>query len=186
MEERQVKGIWFLDLAKVVRKMRDLPWERYLTGEDMEMINANILPAQWYPLELYDHLGSAAFDLVGEGKTENAQVFGRFMVDRILEDEAMKRLLLVGDPLEGIKRFNMFRTKVMNFGEQSTKQVGDKKVLLEIFWPPDQHGILAFVHDIAGRLGRLIELNGGKNVKITFSDQDLDNNNSLQYTIEWE
>jgi len=186
MDEVRVKGIWFLDFAKMVRKLSDLPWSRYLTPEDLAIIQGHILPSQWYPADLYQRLGVAAFELVGQGKPENAQVAGRAFVERMINDEALGPFLKTGEPERAIQNFTAIYRKLLTLGEARSEKIGERRLRFTIHWRKGQIGIFPFVHNFAGFLFRLVEVNSGKNMKIVFDDQRLDERESLAYEIEWE
>lgn len=186
MEEVRVKGIWFLDFAKMVRKLGALPWSRYLTPEDLAVIQGNILPSQWYPGDFYQRLGVAAFELVGQSKSENAQLAGRAFVERMINDEALGPFLKAGEPGLAIQHFVTIYRRLFTLGEARLDKIGEKRLHYTITWRKGQVGLFPFVHNFAGFLIRLAEVNGGKQVKISFDDQNLDERDSLAYEIQWE
>jgi hypothetical protein len=185
-KELRVKGIFFTDLVKMARKFKELPWEKYLTPEDLQVIRGNILPSEWYPGDLYQRLGVAAFDLVGQSKPENAQILGRAFLDRMIEEGGLQRFLLLGDPERALLNLTTIRARQITLGEASQVKVADRRIRYSMQWNRGQVGMLPFVHNIAGVLGRLVERNGGKNAKITFDDQNLGQRDSIDYEISWE
>jgi uncharacterized protein (TIGR02265 family) len=186
MDEVRVKGIWFLDFAKMVRKLDDLPWSRYLTPEDLEIIRGDILPSQWYPADLYQRLGVAAFELVGQGKPENAQAAGRAFVERMINDEVLGPFLKTGEPGLAIQHFITIYRRLLTLGEARVEKTGEKRLRFTVHWRKGQIGIFPFIHNFAGFLFRLVEVNGGRQVKIAFDDQNLEERDSIEYDLQWQ
>lgn len=186
MPELSVKGVWFTDFAKMVHKFKDLPWNRYLTPEDLKIIQGRILPAQWYPLELYQWVAIAAFELVGQGKPEMAQLAGRLFMDQLVADEALRPFLNSQDPERALQNFVSIHQRLMTLGEVHYRKLADRKVLYTITWTKPWKGLFPFVHNFAGFLIRLVELNGGKQVQLTFDDQHLEEKSGLDYLVQWQ
>ena len=186
MPELSVKGIWFADYAKMVSKLKDLPWERYLTPEDLKVIEGRILPAQWYPLDLYQRIAIAAFELVGKGKPEMAQLAGRNFLDQLAADEALKPFLNSGDPERALQHFTAIHKRLITLGDAHYEKIAARRIRYTITWNKPWKGLFPFVHNFAGFLIRLVEVNGGKQVKIAFDDQKLDERDRLNYDLQWE
>lgn len=186
MPDQSVKGIWFADYAKMVSKLKDLPWERYLTPEDLKLIQDRILPAQWYPVELYQRIAIAAFELVGQGKPEMAQLAGRNFMDQLAADEALKPFLNSGNPERALQNFVSIHKRLITLGDATSTKIGDKHVRYNMTWNKRYQGLFPFVHNFAGFLVRLVEVNGGKQVKIMFDDQKLEKRDGIDYDLQWE
>jgi len=186
MPDLSVKGIWFADYAKMVCKLKDLTWERYLTPEDLKIIRGRILPAQWYPLELYQRVAIAAFKLVGQGKPEMAQLAGRAFMDQLAADEALRPFLNSGDPERALQHFTAIHKRLITLGDARYEKIAARHIRYTVTWTKRWEGLFPFVHNFAGFLVRLVEVNGGKQVKISFDDQNLENKDSVDFIIKWD
>lgn len=65
--DRKCKGSVMLDIVKVVRAFRDLDWGEYLKPEDWEIIDAMVIPTEWYPIDSYMRIGMAVYKVVAKG-----------------------------------------------------------------------------------------------------------------------
>ena len=186
MPERSVKGIWFTDYAKMVSKLKHLAWDKYLTPEDFELVEGRILPAQWYPLEIYQRLALAAFELVGQGKPEMARLAGQSFMDQLTNDEALGPFLKCGDPERALRSFIALQKRLITLGEASCEKAGPKQVCYRITWAQRWNGLFPFAHNFAGFLSRLVEVNGGKNIRLEFDDHRLEERDFVDYSLTWD
>jgi len=182
---RKVKGSIILDLVKVFHQAKHLPWNRYLTAQDLELVQGTVLPSTWYPLDTYQHLGLAVYELLGQGKPENARTWGRESLGRLIRG-VYKNALLKGDPLEAIKGFIALRKTLIDFGEFALNPIGPGQVEFIIYEVHEIPGLELFSHMFAGNMERLVAENGGKDVAVEFADGNRNNRPVRIFQIRWQ
>ena len=86
MSQGKVKGVMLIDYVRMIRANKGLPWEEYLTKEDMDIVNAKIFPSSWYSVEIMERMGQAVFLLIGKGDLEMAKIFGEITIQDTFHD----------------------------------------------------------------------------------------------------
>lgn len=104
MDDRMVKGSIVLDFVKMVKKYKNLDWNKYLKPEDWEIINTIVLPSKWYPIDFYKRCSMAAFQLISKGDLEGARSNGRLMARHLFET-TYKSLGALTDPMLALQKF---------------------------------------------------------------------------------
>jgi len=172
----QVKGALILEIARLIRANKDKNWDKYLTKEDKEILFSRVLPTSWYPMSAYERAGYAILMEIGQGKFENAKLWGRFVIDDTIK-RYYHNLSDAQDPMVGIERFRLFRKQWFKFDDPNfeaieiTKITPDQaKVTLRSDYPTPYFE--AYTHQSIGSLERLVELNGGKEIKIIIEEHD--------------
>jgi len=181
---RRVKGSIMLDFVKVVHRARHLPWDRYLTAQDFELVESMILPSSWYPLETYQRIGLAVYELLGQGRPENARRWGQESMARLMEG-VYQKALLKGDPLEAIKSFITLRKTLIDFGEFALNPIGPGQVEFIMFEVNEIPGLEPFSHMFVGNMEKLAAANGGREVTVEFSDQRRNDRPARVFQIRW-
>src|SRR5690348_12212059 len=97
----------------MIRGNKNAAWQKHLTAEDLNYVNAKIEPNQWYPMETFERLGNAILQEVANGSLDAVRMWGRFSVDQLVRAEP--RLVAKNDPIETIDRFRVLRSTYFDF-----------------------------------------------------------------------
>jgi len=179
--ERKCKGSVILDMVKVIRAFKDLPWDEYLEPRDRKIIDSMVIPTEWYPVDSYQRMGLAVYELVAKGNTEALEAFGRQAMDELFQGP-YKPFLDKKDPQEALKRFLELRKSIFNFSRMRAERTGPKssRVVITDFGEFDK-GLDLFQALLAVHLKRIVELNGGRDVRCR---ENMDGS-SLVCELEW-
>jgi hypothetical protein len=123
----RVKGSLLTDLSKMIRRAHDKPWQKWLTLEDMKILNDMIIPAAWYPLDTFRRAGVAAYNVFGFGRPDALRQWGRDSVAR-MQEQVFKQFFDKKDPKAAIKNFVNVNCRVMDFLRIRAKDSGDKSM----------------------------------------------------------
>ena len=187
----KVKGSLLLEIARLIRANKDRNWDKYLTEQDKEIIFSKVLASSWYPLETYERAGYAIFMEIGQGKLENAYLWGRFVGEDIIK-KFYSRLAEDQDPLSALKRFTIFRSQWFQFDTPDfkaidLKQTAPKEVEVRIASDHPTPYFEPYTHQVIGTFERLLELNGAQNIKIEIIDHNWEGENPFSVLrIRWE
>ena len=167
----RVKGTMMLDYVRIIRANRDQDWSKYLTPEDWQLIDSQILSSNWYPYESFRRVSFAVFKVIAGGNLQTAQAFGRFTIKNQLR--VYKNMLVPGDPVASVDRLARLRRTFFE-GEMNTRILEHGKgwlryEIIVFAQEEDNERIEAFCHQLAGNLVELVEQSGGKNVKAEVS-----------------
>jgi len=164
----QVKGSLFAEYVRMIKKNRHLPWSRYLTSSEMELLDQIVLPSQWYPYEIYQHYGAAIFLEMAGGDPQVACSWGKESMDR-LATLYKGNLIEEGDPLKSLRRFKTLSQSFFSF--DSFEMIVHDENHVDIAVDPAFGGeaIEGYSWQMLGSFQRLVELSGSDRVKAEIS-----------------
>src|SRR5688572_15065875 len=108
-----VKGVLFVDYVKMLRAHRGRTWHEFLEPEDLPYLHQTIDPDGWYPMESFERLGIAIFQVIAEGDLGLVRDWGSASVVRIVH--LNEHVLAEGDPRESLMRFCVLRRSLFDF-----------------------------------------------------------------------
>ena len=181
----QVKGSLLLDYIRMIKANKDRPWHKYLTKEDMDIIEGRIMASVWYPYDTFRRCGLATFHEIAGGKVELVRLWGRISMEQLVKG-VYSAVVQSGDPAKAIERFLNMRRQFFNFEGMSLHKIGDKKIKIVLNPISDRQGIEAYAAQLMGGFERLIELTGGKNSKITLAKRQWAGDPNTEIDITWE
>jgi len=170
MDEKKVKGTFFVEYVRMIKSNKDKDWDRYLKPEDWEFIDGHVMPSFWYPFEVYQRFGVAIFELIAGGKLEVARVWGQLSAQQQIET-VYQGLKNSPDPIKAVERFIILRKQFFNFDlfTLELEILDDKHIKIRVFnLDPQMEGIEPLSHQMLGFFEKLIELTGGNNSRVTF------------------
>lgn len=181
----QVKGSLLQDYVRMIKANKDRAWDKYLTKEDMEILEGRIMPSVWYPYDTFRRAGLAAFHELAGGKIELVRAWGRISMEQLVKG-IYSAIVQFGDPAKAIERFLSMRRQFFSFDIMSLQKLGDKKIKITLQALPDREGIEPYSAQLAGGFERLIELTGGKNPKAAFPKRQWVGDNITEIEMSWD
>jgi len=183
----KVKGTVLVDLVKQVRAAKDRNWDKYLSPEDMELINGEIMTSSWYPDDFFYRLSLAVFKITGESNLDNSFAYGQLTAHNMAE--IYKNVFVQGDPATTIDRFvtrrksffstdyqDSERNKVVKGpGRVSVYTISDKKIR-------GTEVADVIMYSVMGVMYELTKIVGGQNVKSNL----VKNNDDYEIIIKWD
>jgi hypothetical protein len=181
----QVKGSLLLDYIRMIKANKDKPWHKYLTPEDMEIIEGRVLPSVWYPYETFRRCGLATFHELAGGKVEAVRAWGKISMEQLVKG-LYSSVVTEKDPMKAIERFVSMRRQFFDFDARTHEKVGEKHIKVRLQTIPDREGIEAYTAQLTGGFEKLIELTGGKNPKIVLTKKQWAGDPVTELDISWE
>jgi len=184
--ERMLKGSVIVDMVKVVRGFKDLPWDQYLRPEDWKVVNAMVIPTAWYPVESYFRIGWAVYKLVAKENADTVRAFGKAAMNEMMQGP-YKSFLYRNEPLEAVQKFLDLRKPLFNFSRMTAERTGGKSLRVTVF----EMGKFETGLDIFGLLAgiqfqHIVEQNGGKNVKLETRVISTAKDDDLIFDLTWQ
>ena len=105
---KHVRGSLFSDYVRMIRRRKDVAWERHLTPEDMAYLLRHVDLEQWYPMETFERMGNAILTEIADGNLEMVRLWGRLSAEPL--HELHPHLVAKGDPVESLRRFKVLRS----------------------------------------------------------------------------
>ena len=185
MEDREVKGTMVLDMVRMIRANKDLPWDEYLDAEDWKVINSIILQSKWYPFGLYQRLGWAVFQVVAKGNLELVRARGRQRGKELFGD-VYKSIVANKSPLEALDAFVKRYSTLFNFSILRFEKEGEKNARIYHDFKVDHQVFIAYCHQLRGHLEALVEMTGGKNYKVELIAKQWEGAPTTIFDITWQ
>jgi len=187
----KIKGALLLDLAKIIRENKNRDWKKYFNEADLKIISGTVMPSEWYDIGTYERAGFAIFQEIGQGKLPNAWIWGKFLIED-LGKRFYKNLVSFEDPFGSFKSCQTFLNQWFLFDDPKfqaivVEQTGPSSVKISVKYDHPIDFFEASVHQVAGSMERIAELNGGKEVSIKISDMDANKPQpSAIITVTWK
>ncbi len=186
MVERKVKGTMLVEQVKMIRGNKDGDWKKYLKPEDWEIINKRILPSEWYPFELYKRCGWATFQVLGQGNLDLVRLRGRFRGKELFEN-VYKSCIISQDPAASLSRFVTIYAQLFNFSTLRFENASNNHI--KIYHDPEyvnDPAIMPYCYNLMGHLEVLVEMAGGRNVKVELKGKHWEGAATTIFDINWE
>lgn len=159
---RNVKGIFFVDYVRMVRKRKDVDWSRHLLPDDLEILARRVEPDAWYPVETFERMGLAILHEIAGGDMEVVHHWGRYYMDGLFE--VHDTLIVEGDPQESLMRFHMLRKSFFDYEALLLEGFMGTEVTLTIQYGMSALAEQASVSQTMGFFERLLELSGARDI----------------------
>ncbi len=181
---KHVKGSLFLEYVLMIKKLKNVNWDKYLTLEDRDIIDQLILPSQWYPLDTYQRCGEAVFHELAKGNLEMARLWGRSSMDSLAE--IYKNLLVdAKDPVKSLEKFRITYRRLFDFEGFQIQANGERGVRITISPDFGTLAIAAYTFQMLGAFERLIELSGGSEIQWDFPHKYWDGDFHTVLDLNW-
>jgi len=182
---KMAKGTILLDYVRAIRSRKDIPWDKYLTKEDLEIINGKIFPTGWYPFETFRHCGQFVLHEIAKDDFNVVRMFGKFSMKNLI-DKTYHTLAQVKDVHEALEHLNNIRNRFFNFTGPVSEKLGPQSIRVYLENDPNEPELHAFCYQIVGSYECIIELHGGRNVNFTWEKQVWRGDKSTSFIITWE
>ncbi len=191
MNDDQIKGVLLVDFARIYHANRNLPWEKYLTEGDLELVQGKIMPSSWYPFSVLERIGYAVFMLVGKGDLKNAWAFGAFTMHDTYRKIYQNVLFDKIDPAEVIKKFIVLRKQFIKFRQPGfdvlkLEMTGENQAMITFKLPQNGNYIEPYTHQIAGGMEKLLELSGARDVQVDIKRIQSDTESASEIELKWK
>jgi hypothetical protein len=184
-EDKKVRGELLVDLVRAVRAREDLPWEKYLTPEDMEIVNSMVIPSSWYPLESYRRIMIGNWELIAKRDRNIMREYTRHLVNEMLKGPYGPHLDR-GDPYQAMTKFMELRRRLFNFSQWDMEKKGEKQMLLRLSQLGNIEDIDIYILHVCDYLHALAEYNGAKDVEFEIQETNEQGESAYVINISWK
>jgi len=183
--EKHVKGSLFAEYVQMVRKNRNIDWNKHLSQEELDLTRQIIMPNQWYPMETYARLGAAIFHELAKDNLEVARAWGRISMNRLAE-LYKSTLVMQNFPLRTLEKFRIISRRFFDFEGFHVTVIADNQVSIRIDPTFGSITPAAYSHQMLGSFERLLELAGARNVKAGFTAKFWEGAPQSVIEIQWD
>jgi hypothetical protein len=111
--DRHVRGAFFADYVRMLRRRRRGTWEDVLLPGDIELLNQRIDAGGWYPMDSFERFGVAILRHVEGATLDAVRLWGRFSVNDFVR--AHPELIAPDEPTETLMRLKVLRATLFDF-----------------------------------------------------------------------
>jgi hypothetical protein len=180
---RHVRGSFFADYVRMIRRRKDVEWSTLLNRADLEYVRRQIDPDGWYPMEVFERLGEAILAHNEAASLNAVRMWGHFSVSTVVLTHPT--LIARGDPLESLMRLKVMRASMFDFHAFDVRDAmpGQAEVLINY-----RMGALAeeaACYQTMGFCEGVLSLAGATEVKAQFVARSWKSDPQTRITLEW-
>ncbi|MFQ5766414.1 MAG: hypothetical protein ACE5ID_00290 [Acidobacteriota bacterium] len=181
-----VKGSNLLSRMQfVIDRFGPEAWEKVLNalpnGEGARL-SPRILPSSWYPFTLYNHLDMAICQVLAGGKLGICQEMGADSARRALA--GTYRIYLKDGPAALLRRLAVLHRTFYDAGKMEVTSLDDGHSVIRNSYVPCSTRTNCLV--AAGFYATVVELCGGRNVRVTEGNCSAEGARDCLFNILWE
>lgn len=180
---RHVRGSFFADYVRMIRRRKDVEWTTLLSRTDLEYVRKQIDPDSWYPMEVFERLGEAILAHNESASLNAVRMWGHFSVSAVTVTHPA--LIARGDPLESLMRLKVLRASMFDFHafDIGAASPGHAEVLVNYRMSPVAEE--AACYQIMGFCEGVLSLAGATEVKALFAARSWLGDVHTRIDLEW-
>jgi hypothetical protein len=167
----------------MIRRRKDVQWERWLLPEDVGFLQQRIRPDDWYPMETFERLGVAI--LTGfEGATLDAVRFwGRSSASQYAAEHPA--LIAQNDPVDSLMRLKVMRNSLFNFQAFDVPMLVPSHAHVVVTYHMGSRAEEAACHQTMGFCEAILSLSGATDVSAVFQERSWAGDPRTMFSLEW-
>lgn len=110
---RHVRGSFFSDYVRMIRRRKDVDWEAFLNATDLDYVRNQVDPSGWYPMAVFERLGDAILAHSGQATLAAVRMWGHLSVSAVVS--VHPELIATNDPMESLMRLKVMRASLFDF-----------------------------------------------------------------------
>jgi hypothetical protein len=179
---KNVKGSILVDFVKTIKANKTGVYDRFLTDEDRSVINQHILPSAWYPYETFRNCFNAVFEVVAKKNPDQVKGWGELYGQAIIS-ELYKGFLKQGEPLDYIKKYQVYVKNFFDFGRIEVIEEKPNQVLVKLVDFDSEFAPLYYM--MFGWLKKTLELCGAKDLNAEIAAKSWQDPVDTAFRFRW-
>jgi hypothetical protein len=181
---RCVRGHFFVEYVRMIRRRKDIDWERLFSSDDLSYLKQPILPNEWYPMETFERFGVAILTQY-EGLTLGAvRSWGRLSATRYSAEHPT--LVAANDPVESLMRLNVMRSTFFNFRAFDIPMLVDRQARVSVTYHMGAVAEEAACHQTMGFCEEVLALSGATAIRAFFEERAWRGDPTTSFSLEWK
>ena len=111
--ERHVRGSFFVEYVRMIRRRKDVDWLHTLRVDDLALVQQRIDPDAWYPMSSFERLGLAILANFEGAGLDAVRLWGTFSAHQFAREHP--GLVAADDPVETLMRLKVQRATLFDF-----------------------------------------------------------------------
>src|SRR6185369_5437476 len=166
---RCVRGRFFAEYVRMIRRRKDVDWGRSLAPEDVVYLTERIEPDEWYPMEAFERLGVAILTELEDTTLEAVRTWGRFSAHQYSAQHV--ELVAPNDPVESLMRLKVMRSTLFDFSAFDIPMLAPSHAHVVIAYHMGPVAEEAACHQTMGFCEEILVLAGATHVEASFCER---------------
>lgn len=180
---RRVRGHFFIEYVRMIRRRKDIDWERLFPAEDLTYLKQPILPNEWYPMETFERFGVAILTEF-EGVTLGAvRSWGKLSASRYSAEHP--NLVAANDPVESLMRLKVLRSTFFDFSAFEISTLVDRQARVAVTYHMGAVAEEAACHQTMGFCEEVLALSGATEIRAFFEERAWRGDPTTSFSLEW-
>jgi hypothetical protein len=180
---RHVRGSFFADYVRMIRRRKDVEWSSVLGRSDHEYVRRQIDPDGWYPMEVFERLGEAILAQNESASLNAVRMWGHFSVSAVTVTHPS--LIAPGDPLESLMRLKVMRASMFDFHAFDVRNASPGHAEVWINYRMGPIAEEAACYQTMGFCEGVLSLSGASEVKASFEARAWRTDPHTSIALEW-
>lgn len=163
---RHVRGSFFSDYVRMMRRRKDVDWSEVLWPEDLQYLHARVERDQWYPMASFERMGVAILEHVPGATLDAVRFWGRVSAAETSRDH--QGLIVEGEAVETLMRLKVLRATFFDFPAFDLPTLAPGNARVVINYHMGRVAEEAACHQTAGFCEGALNLAGAANVQAVF------------------
>lgn len=180
---RSVRGAFFSEYVRMIRRRKDIDWSRFLVPEDLGFLNEKIVDERWYPMATFERFGNAILEQLGGVTNHTVRVWGRLSAAQFAAREP--RIVAAADPIESLMRLRVMRNSLFDFPAFDIPLLGVGHAQVTITYYMSARAEEAACHQTAGFCEEVVSMAGAASVDGKFEQRSWEGDEITTFSLRW-
>ncbi len=180
---RSVRGSFFAEYVRMLRRRKDVDWSRVLPPEDRRYLVQRIVGDDWYPMESFERLGLAILSKLEGATLDAVRLWGRFSAHQFASEHPS--LIATGDPVETLMRLKVQRRTLFDFPAFDIPMLVDGQAFVDVTYLMGPAAEEAACHQTMGFCEGILALAGARDVRAEFGERSWAGGARTRLVLDW-
>ena len=180
---RCVRGRFFAEYVRMMRRRKDVEWERMLPAEDTAYLKQRIEPDEWYPMEAFERFGIAILSQTDGATLDAVRSWGRLSANQYAAEHP--NLVAPNDPVESLMRLKVMRSTLFNFPAFDIPMLIESHAHVVVTYHMGPAAEEAACHQTMGFCEEVLSLSGATEVQVVFQERSWTGDPRTLFSVEW-
>lgn len=168
----------------MIRRRKNVDWERVLPQEDLLYVWQQIQPDKWYPMASFERLGIAILERMDGATLDAVRLWGHFSAQQF--DGSHSDLIVPGEPVESLMRLRVMRSTLFDFPAFDIPMLTEGHAYISMTYHMSPKAEEAACYQTMGFCEGVVSLAGGKNVRAEFKERAWTGSSKTLFDLEWD
>jgi hypothetical protein len=181
---RHVRGSFFSEYVRMLRRRKDMDWSKILQPEDIPFLIRRVEPNQWYPMATFERFGVAILTYIDGATLDAVRLWGRFSVGEFVQTHP--ELIAPDHPVESLMRLKVLRSTLFDFPAFTVPMLVEGHAYVDIRYEMGPLAEEAACHQTMGFCEGVLSLAGATNVDAKFAARSWQGAAKTRVELTWD